>query len=229
VGGARDGTGPFVDDPFGEGRMYRTGDRARRLEDGVIEFLGRVDDQVKIHGFRIEPGEIETLLLRHPAIRQAAVIAEPDPHGQARLVAYIATSGDPSLEELRGYLAESLPEYMIPSAFATLPTLPFTPSGKVDRRALAAQDVAEMRRDAEFVAPRDAIEEEIAGIWAELLGTDQVGMFDDFFALGGHSLLATQAIMRIRRAHGDIPLRALLAAPTVATLAEVVRGGPLDS
>jgi amino acid adenylation domain-containing protein len=225
VGGtAANGDGPFVADPFNSSeRMYRTGDRARRLADGAIEFLGRVDDQVKIHGFRIEPAEIETLLLRHPAVRQAAVLAEPDARGEAHLVAYIATSADPSLEELRAYLAQSLPDYMIPSAFATLETLPFTPSGKIDRRALAAQDAGEMRHESEFVAPRDELERQIAGIWAELLGTDEVGVFDDFFALGGHSLLATQAIMRIRREHGNIPLRALLAAPTVAELAEVVR------
>jgi amino acid adenylation domain-containing protein len=227
--GREDADGPFLDDPFGDGRMYRTGDRAWLLEDGAIEFLGRVDDQVKIHGFRIEPGEIETLLLRHPAVRQAAVLAELDAQGEARLVAYIATSGDPTLEELRSHLAQSLPEYMIPAAFATLPSLPFTPSGKVDRRALAVTEVAEMRREATFVAPRDEVEREIAGIWSELLRVEQVGVFDDFFALGGHSLLATQAIMRIRREHGNIPLRALLAAPTVATLAEVVRGGPIAS
>ena len=118
---------------------------------------------------------------------------------------------------------------MVPGTFAQLESLPFTPSGKIDRRALAGLATVQMRREAEYVAPRDAIEEQIAGIWAELLGTDQVGVFDDFFALGGHSLLATQAIMRIRREHGDIPLRALLAAPTVATLAEVVRGGPIEN
>jgi len=112
---------------------------------------------------------------------------------------------------------------MVPSAFATLESLPFTPSGKIDRRALSGLAAVQTRREAQYVAPRDDFEAEIAGIWAELLGIEQVGVFDDFFALGGHSLLATQAIMRIRRRHGDIPLRALLAAPTVATLAEVVR------
>jgi amino acid adenylation domain-containing protein len=231
VGARSDGDEVFVSDPFGEGsaRMYRTGDRARVLRDGAIEFLGRVDDQVKIRGFRIEPGEIEAMLLRHPSIRQAAVVPEDDGRGDHRLVAYIAASSDPTVEDLQSFLAESLPDYMVPASFATLDALPFTPSGKIDRQALSGIAAVETRRDAAFVAPRDPLEEEIAGIWAELLGTDRVGVHDDFFALGGHSLLATQAIMRIRRLHGDIPLRALLAAPTVATLAEVVRSASLGS
>jgi amino acid adenylation domain-containing protein len=225
--GAGDGTpSPFIDDRFSadrSARMYRTGDRARYLRDGAIEFLGRIDDQVKIRGFRIEPGEIETALSRHSAVRQAAVVPELDDRGETRLVAYIATSAQPSVEDLQAFLAESLPDYMIPSAFATLDSLPFTPSGKIDRRALPGLAAVQTRREAEYVAPRDAFEQEIAGIWGELLGIERVGVFDDFFALGGHSLLATQAIMRIRRQHGNIPLRALLTAPTVATLAEVVR------
>jgi amino acid adenylation domain-containing protein len=214
----------FVADPFQAGaRIYRTGDRARRLRDGAIEFLGRLDDQVKIRGFRVEPGEIEAVLTTHPAIRHAAVNAEADERGELRLVAYIATSEPPSVEELQAFLARSLPEHMVPAAFATLPTLPFTPSGKIDRAALSGLAEVQTRRAAESVAPRDDIEREIAGIWASLLGVEEVGAFDDFFSLGGHSLMATQAIMRIRRRYGDIPLRALLAAPTVAALADVVR------
>ncbi len=226
LGAGADSGSPFLADPFsaeGAGRMYRTGDRARYLRDGAIEFLGRIDDQVKIRGFRIEPGEIETALGRHDAVRQAAVVTEQDDRGETRLVAYIATSTHPSVEDLQAFLSQSLPDYMVPSAFATLDSLPFTPSGKIDRRALPGLAAVQTRRAADYVAPRDEVEQEIAGIWAELLGLEQVGVFDDFFALGGHSLLATQAIMRIRRLHGDIPLRALLAAPTVATLAEVVR------
>ncbi|MDQ6606643.1 MAG: amino acid adenylation domain-containing protein [Actinomycetota bacterium] len=226
-----DREGPFVADPFtgaAGARMYKTGDRARYLRDGAIEFLGRIDDQVKIRGFRIEPGEVEAVLGRHPAVRQAAVVPEPDDRNELRLVAYISAGGDPTVEELQAFLAESLPEYMVPGTFAQLEALPFTPSGKIDRQALAGLATVQMRREAQYVAPRDPIEEQIAGIWAELLGTEAVGVFDDFFALGGHSLLATQAIMRIRREHADIPLRALLAAPTVATLAEVVRGGPIE-
>jgi amino acid adenylation domain-containing protein len=213
----------FSEDPFAGGRMYRTGDSARTLRDGTIEFLGRVDDQVKIRGFRIEPGEIESALLRHPAVRQAAVVPEHDERGEIRLVGYVASTAAPSIDELQEFLGSSLPAYMVPSAFAMLESLPFTASGKVDRRALRDLQAAQTRRQAEYVAPRDEIETEIAGIWSELLGLEQVGVFDEFFALGGHSLLATQAIMRIRRLHGDIPLGALLAAPTVADLAEVVR------
>jgi amino acid adenylation domain-containing protein len=215
----------FVAAPDGSGRAYRTGDRVRRLRDGTIEFLGRLDDQVKVRGFRVEPGEIEAALARHPAIRQAAVAVEDAGRGESRLAAYFVSSAPPSVEELRSFLAGTLPDYMIPSTFALLDALPFTPSGKVDRQALAGLAAIDMRREASFVAPRDAVEEEIAAIWSELLGVERVGVFDDFFALGGHSLLATQAIIRIRRSHGDIPLRALLAAPTVAALANVVRGG----
>ncbi len=231
AGASGDGGDRFTADPFADDdgqRMYRTGDRARRLRDGALEFLGRVDEQVKIRGFRIEPGEIEAALVAHPAIRQAAVSAEDDGRGGLRLVAYLVTSEVPPVEELEAFLARSLPDYMVPSAFATVEALPFTPSGKIDRQALPGLAEVQTRRSAEYVAPRDEIEEEIAAIWRELLGVERVGVNDDFFALGGHSLLATQAIMRIRRAHGDIPLRALLAAPTVGALAEVVRaaGGP---
>ena len=231
VGTSHDGTERFTPDPFAAGApapMYRTGDRARRLRDGAIEFLGRLDEQVKIRGFRIEPGEIEAALVAHPAIRQAAVIAEDDAPGGLRLVAYLVAPETPPVEELEAFLGDSLPDYMVPSAFATVDVLPFTPSGKIDRKALAGLAEVQTRQASEYVAPRDEIEEEIAGIWGELLGVERVGVLDDFFALGGHSLLATQAIMRIRRQHGDIPLRALLAAPTVASLADVVRGAATD-
>jgi hypothetical protein len=213
----------FVADPLaaapGE-RLYRTGDRARRLRDGSIEFLGRLDDQVKIRGHRVEPGEIEAVLLRHPAVRQAAVAARETEGGELRLVAYMVAPSPPTPDELRRLLATTLPEHMVPSAFVALDALPYTPSGKVDRRALPETETG--AADA-YVAPRDPLEEEIAGIWATLLKLDRVGIHDDFFALGGHSLLATQAIMAIRRSHGDVPLRALLAAPTVAALAASVR------
>jgi amino acid adenylation domain-containing protein len=228
VGPGGEDDGPFAGDPFGGGRMYRTGDLARYLRDGAIEFLGRVDEQVKIRGFRIEPGEIEATLLRHPAVRQAAVVAERDERDELRLVGYVATSAAPTVQELQEFLASSLPEYMIPSAFAMLSTLPFTASGKVDRRALRELATAQTRRHAGYVAPRDEVESQIAAIWSELLGVERVGVFDEFFALGGHSLLATQAIMRIRREHGNIPLGALLAAPTVADLAEVVRAAAAE-
>ena len=226
--GAADETGDgFVADPFAPdsqaGRMYRTGDRVRRLRDNAIEFLGRLDDQVKIRGFRVEPGEIEATLLSLAAIRQVAVCAEDDERGGVRLVAYIVSSEPPAVEELRALLGETLPDHMIPATFRTVEALPLTASGKIDRPALSGVAALEARREAEYVAPRDPVEQQIAEIWGELLGVERVGAHDDFFALGGHSLLAVQATMRIRRLYGDIPLSALLAAPTMAAVAEVVR------
>jgi amino acid adenylation domain-containing protein len=210
----------FVDDPFAAGgRVYRTGDRARFLRDGTIEFLGRIDEQVKIRGYRVEPGEIEAALLRHSAVRNAAVVVQQT-DAEARLVAYVSASPQPSSEELRAFIADWVPEYMLPS-FVHIDLLPLTPSGKIDRRALAELQVAE-ESAGEYVAPRNDLEQEIAGIWQELLGVERVGVTDDFFALGGHSLLATQMITRIRRRHGNVPLRALFNEPTVAGLAEVV-------
>jgi amino acid adenylation domain-containing protein len=216
----------FVDDAFAGvpgARMYRTGDRARYLRDGSIEFHGRVDHQTKIRGFRVEPGEVEATLQRHPDVRQAAVVA----HGERddlRLVAYLVASPQPAVAELRSFLTEWLPEYMIPSLVVPMDTLPLNPSGKVDRQALPDPALVELQREEEFIPPRNTVEEEIAEIWKELLGVDRVSVRDDFFALGGHSLLATQMITRIRKRHGDIPLQALFAAPTVAALADVVQG-----
>jgi amino acid adenylation domain-containing protein len=217
-------TDPFADADADSPRMYRTGDRVRMLRDGAIEFLGRVDDQLKIRGFRVEPAEVEAALLGHAGVRQAAVCAEDDERGGVRLVAYLVAPGSPPVGELRAFLGEIVPDHMIPSAFMTVDALPLTASGKVDRQALA--DIAEVQaaREAEYVAPRDEVERQIATIWEELLGVERVGALDDFFALGGHSLLATQATMRIRSMYGDISLRALLAAPTVAALADVIRG-----
>jgi len=212
----------FAEDPQG-GRMYRTGDRVRFLRDGSIEFLGRLDHQLKIRGYRVEPGEIETALARHPAIREAAVVPTSGGDDDPRLVAYFVAASEPPLEELRAFLAQSLPEYMLPSRWVPISAFPLTPSGKVDRLALPDPDSVQTKRRMEFVAPRDELEAEIAAIWSALLGVEEVGVLDDFFALGGHSLLATQAIMRIRRVYGDIPLGALFNSPTVAALADVIR------
>jgi aryl carrier-like protein len=180
---------------------------------------------VKIRGNRIEPSEVAAVLAGHPSVRQAAVVAREDAGGELQLVAYLVASAAPSVEELRAFLARSLPEFMIPSVFATLDALPLTASGKVDRHALPDPAEVQAQREAAFVAPRDDLEAEIAAIWEELLGIERVGVADDFFALGGHSLLATQMVIRIRRTHGEIPLHALLAAPTVAAVADVVRSG----
>ncbi|HEX7242221.1 MAG TPA: amino acid adenylation domain-containing protein, partial [Longimicrobiaceae bacterium] len=211
----------FVPDPFaGEpgARMYRSGDRARWLAQGRLEYAGRVDEQVKVRGFRIEPGEIEAVLERHPAVREAVVVVRED-----RLVGYVvAESGAvASPPELRGWLAERLPEYMVPSAVVVLETLPLTPNGKVDRRALTAPEPAP--DGAGHAAPRTPAEEIVAGAFAEVLRAERVGVDQDFFALGGHSLLATRVVARIRSALGvELPLRALFEAPTAAGVAERV-------
>jgi amino acid adenylation domain-containing protein/non-ribosomal peptide synthase protein (TIGR01720 family) len=218
----------FVPDPFGRdagARLYRTGDRARWRADGVLEFLGRVDQQVKIRGFRIEPGEVESALLGHPRVREAAVVARADGPGGGMLAAYVAArDGDdaPTPEELRAWLRERLPEYMLPAAVVLLERIPLTPSGKTDRRALPVPG-AESRALREYVAPRSALEEVLAEIWKEVLGVDRAGAHDSFFELGGHSLLVTRAISRMRETLlAEIPLRVLFDAPTLAELAGAV-------
>ncbi|HEX3526027.1 MAG TPA: amino acid adenylation domain-containing protein [Thermoanaerobaculia bacterium] len=217
----------FVPDPFaaapGE-RLYRSGDRVRRRPDGEIEFLGRFDDQVKVCGFRIEPGEIETALSGHSGIRDAAVLAlGAAGTDERRLVAFVVPrAGDRIPEDLRGFLAGRLPDYMIPSAWVSLPALPLNPNGKVDRAALArlAPETVPGETGTVTAAPRTPAEEILAGLFAELLGRERVGIHDDFFALGGHSLLATRAVSRIARLFGtDLPVSALFQAPTVAALA----------
>ncbi len=214
----------FVPAVDGDGRMYRTGDRVRFLASGDVEFLGRVDDQIKIRGFRVEPGEIEARLASHPGVRHAAVVAWPHPaDGELSLIAYVVGSPAPEGGELQAFLGQTLPEHMIPSRFIPVEAMPLTPSGKVDRRALPDPAEVEAERTASFVAPRDELEQQIADIWCELLGIREVGVMDDFFALGGHSLLATQAIMRVRRRYGNVPLAAMFNAPTIASLAEAIR------
>ncbi|MBV9773259.1 MAG: AMP-binding protein, partial [Gemmatimonadetes bacterium] len=211
----------FVPDAFGEpgARLYATGDRVRWRADGELEFLGRMDQQVKIRGFRIEPGEVEAALTSLPGVREAVVAVREDAPGEKRLVAYVAGEAS-SAAELRAHLSARLPDYMVPSAFVLLDSLPLTPNGKVDRRALPAP---EQGSDTEYVAPRTATEEVLAGIWAEVLGVERVGVEENFFELGGHSLLATQVVSRARQAFGvEVPLRALFEAPTVAELSSCV-------
>lgn len=220
----------FLPDPFAAAdgaRVYRTGDRVRALRDGTIEFLGRVDDQVKIHGYRVEPSEVQAVLATHPAVRQCAVVARAagDDH---ELVAYVVSSGPVSAEDAKTFLRESLPAHMIPARVVELEALPLTASGKIDRRALPDPGLVEGGAG-EYVAPRTPLEEELARIWQELLGVERVGIHDDFFSLGGHSLLATQAVIRIRRSIGDVPLHSLLNAPTVSALAEAIVDAELEA
>ena len=218
----------FVPDPFSieaGARLYRTGDLARYRHDGVVEFLGRIDHQVKIRGFRIELGEIEAVLEQHPEVKQAVVIAREDTPGDKRLVAYLVAAAASRLDfaVLRNWVKEQLPEYMVPAAWVEMPSLPLTPNGKVDRKNLPAPEYQRAELAGEYQEARTPAEEVMAGIWAEVLKLDQVGVHDQFFELGGHSLLATQVVSRIRHAFQvELPLRALFEAPTVAELSERV-------
>jgi pristinamycin I synthase-3/4 len=214
----------FVPDPFSTvpgARMYRTGDRARRLASGELESLGRLDEQVKVRGFRIEPGEVEAALTTHPAVSRAVVAARGEGAGR-RLVAYVVPrDGGVDVASLRAHAASLLPEHMVPGAWIELDALPLTPSGKVDRRALPEPDVAPT--DAAREAPRTPTEEVLAAVFAEVLGVEAVGRDDGFFDLGGHSLLAAQVTSRVRAAlQVDLPLREVFEAPSVAALAERV-------
>ncbi|MGC5568955.1 condensation domain-containing protein, partial [Streptomyces sp. FR-108] len=219
----------FLPDPFtADGtRMYRSGDRARWRADGTLDFIGRADDQVKVRGFRIEPGEIEAVLTAHPQIRTAVVKAFGDSEDR-KLVAYLvpeeATQGIPAVNDLREHVQRSLPAFMVPAVFTELAALPLTPNGKLDRAALPEPDGVRPELD-DFVPPATATEELLAGIWQHLLGVDRVGATDNFFELGGHSLLATQVVSRIREVFGvELALATLFDRPTIAGL-----GAALDA
>lgn len=204
-------------------RVYRTGDRVRWRHDGVLEFLGRMDRQVKVRGFRVELGEVEAALSGHPGVAEAAVAVQDDPSGEQHLVAYLVAAGADHVppERLREFLGGRLPDYMIPSGFVLLPAMPRTPAGKIDRRRLPEADRERLATTARFVAPRTPLEEQMAALWAQVLGVGRVGVHDNFFELGGHSLLATQLFFRFRdEMNADLPLRLLFEQPTVAGLAE---------
>ncbi|RYZ36779.1 MAG: non-ribosomal peptide synthetase, partial [Myxococcaceae bacterium] len=228
----------YVPDAFSEeagARLYRTGDRVRQREDGKLEFLGRFDSQVKLRGFRIEPGEIEAVLKQAPGIRQAAVLVREDVPAHPHLVAYLVPTADalPSQEALRAFLKTKLPEYMLPTAFLALERLPLTLNGKLDRRALPAPEASRGELEQAFILPRDALELEVARAFEEVLEVHPIGVRSHFFELGGHSLLAVRLLAVLaRRTQKRVPLGVLFQAPTVERLATALRteagpGSPL--
>src|SRR5712692_3763308 len=217
----------FLPDPFSGragARLYKTGDRARYLPDGSLEFQGRLDQQVKLRGYRIELGEIEAVLHGHAEVREAVVLLREDELGNQQLVAYVVGRAAPSLgsEQLRLYLKERLPEYMVPSVIVLLEALPIGPTGKLDRHALPPPERGYLAVNG-YVAPRTSLEEVLVGIWQQLLGVARIGIHDDFFEAGGHSLLVTQVIARVREIFQvDLPMQVLFKSPTIAELAEAV-------
>jgi amino acid adenylation domain-containing protein len=217
----------FLPDPFSAepgARMYRTGDLVRLRQNGELDYLGRLDHQVKVRGYRIELGEVEAALARQPGVESAVALTREDVSGEKRLVAYVvAPGGKVSATDLRHALQQELPDPMVPSAFVFLEVLPLTPHGKVDRRSLPAPDAAHPATAAEFVAPRTVLEEEVAQVWAEVLGVERIGSNDSFWDLGGHSLLATRALARLEASFGvTLPLRSLFASPTLAGFSSVL-------
>jgi hypothetical protein len=226
----------FIPNPFGPGRLYKTGDLARWLPDGNIEYLGRIDHQVKIRGFRIELGEIEAVLGSHPAVQECVVVAREDVPGDKRLAAYLvlapqlsdkAQSLPPVKTTLRAYLAERLPDYMIPAHFVVLPAMPLTPNGKINRLTLPAPTLQRSSLATQLVTPQTRIEQLIAKTWQETLRVELVGIHDNFFELGGNSLLLTQAYAKLlnedemgEQGAADISTTTLLEYPTIYTLAQ---------
>jgi amino acid adenylation domain-containing protein len=216
----------FLPNPFGQQpgeRLYRTGDLARWRPDGSIEYVGRNDRQLKIRGHRVEPGDVESSVEAHPAVLCAAVVAVEDESGGNRLVAYYVSRLPVAPGQLRGYLVECLPDYMVPSSFVPVDALPTTPAGKVDYAALRRLDVGRPQPSLSPIPPSTPVERALAQIWCEVLGLDQFGIHDDFFDLGGHSLLATRVAARVLATLGvEVPLRALFTNRTIATLSQTI-------
>jgi len=221
----------FLPDPLGSrpgGRLYRTGDLARHRQDGSVDYLGRSDHQVKVRGTRMELGEIEAALRAHPAVAETVAAVRDDAPGGRQLVAYLvpvagSQAGGPSASELRRFLAERLPEAMIPAAFVPLAALPLNRNGKVDRKALPAPDAGRLRLDSAYAPPRTPDEKTLAAIWQEVLGHDRIGVDDNFFELGGSSLLLVEIEARLREAfHRDIPIVEMFRHPTIRSLAEAL-------
>ena len=220
----------FITNPFNENpdtRLYKTGDLAFYLPNGDLQCLGRTDFQAKVRGFRVEQGEIESLLNRHPSIEQSAVVVRPDPLGENQLVAYIVAKGGsrPAVPDLRQYLGEALPDYMVPSRFFFLEAMPLTPNGKINRKALPAiSDQGNPDLEKSFVAANDSLEMQLTKIWESVLKTKPIGIKDNFFEIGGHSLLAARLFSRIEKTMGlNLPLATLFQAPTIDLLAKIIR------
>jgi amino acid adenylation domain-containing protein len=219
----------FIPDPYATepgARLYRTGDLARFLPEGEIEYLGRIDNQVKVRGFRIELGEIESALLQHPALKETVVVAREDVPGDKRLVAYYVAAGQaPSLEELRAHLGQRLPEHMVPAAFVPLASMPLSPNGKLDRKALPVPEGLRLQSDTPYVEPRTDLERNLARLWQEVLGVEKVGINDRFFDVGGNSLLLVRAHGRLRAELGlEISLTELFKYPSIGALAAYLAG-----
>jgi amino acid adenylation domain-containing protein len=224
----------FIDNPFremGYEKLYKTGDLACYLPDGNIKFLGRIDHQVKIRGIRVELGEIEALLSQHPDVAQAVAIVREDLPDRQQLVGYVVSNRErvPTTSELRHFLKQKLPDYMVPSTFMTIESIPLTAGGKMNKRALPVPELGRSGLEVSFILPRTPTEKILAQLWTEVLGVEQVGMQDNFFELGGHSLLATQLVSRIAQTFAaNISLRDLFTYSNIADLAELVVARQLD-
>jgi aspartate racemase len=213
----------FIPNPFSPGeRLYKTGDQVRHLTGGQVDFIGRLDDQVKIRGYRIEPAEIEAMLAQHAGVRQCKVLVQEVTPADKRLIAYVVCD-ETETAQLRGFLKERLPNYMIPAAFVTLAQMPLTANGKVDRKALPKLELSREQSEQPLVLPRTPTEQQLAEMWSELLGLNQVSIHDNFFDLGGHSLLLTQLASRMRNTlNVDVPLRSLFEAPTILEMGQML-------
>ncbi|MHC4268503.1 MAG: non-ribosomal peptide synthetase, partial [Planctomycetota bacterium] len=220
----------FIPDTFsrkGGARLYKSGDLGRYSSDGIIEFLGRIDQQVKMRGYRIEPGEIETILVQHDGVKDAIVMAREEKDGDRRLVGYVQVNGksEASVKGLRDWVKKKLPEYMVPSAFVFMDSFPLTPNGKLDRQALPKPFDSKTDHGKSITFPQTSLERKLINIWQEILHHDDIGIHDDFFDMGGHSLLAMKLIAWVRRdLQVELSIRNVFEFPTIADLVKIIGG-----